>query len=59
MIDFDFQGFINNIYILKPKENGFSILVEADTLEEAQNIAEQKLTELKKHKLEVTEETFK
>ena len=46
MIDYDFQGFVNNKYIVKAKSDKFSVLVEADSLEDAQAKAKEKLIEL-------------
>ena len=48
MIDYDFQGFVNNKYIIKAKSDKFSISVEADSLEDAQAKAKEKLIELSK-----------
>lgn len=46
MIDYDFQGFVNNKYIVKAKSDKFSVLVEADSLEDAQAKAKEKLIDL-------------
>jgi len=46
LIDYDFQGFVNNKYIVKAKNDKFSVLAEADSLEDAQTKAKEKLIEL-------------
>lgn len=53
MIDYDFQGFVNNKYIVKAKSDKFSVLVEADSLEDAQAKAKEKLIELSKTETQI------